>query len=1004
MNISIYKTAKDNQGVCVSVDAVIKRIKSGARGLHEKTRMCRVLAETDPEAYRDYKTQLPAVAWSGHFRERKASELIAHSGLVVLDFDDIDVAGLMADLSLDPHVFFAFVSPSGAGAKVVVPVSPVPTDAAEHKAAFEDVKEHFEEYGEIDVSGRDVSRLCFLAHDPRLIYHHDAVPVSWDPSDVPETQQASDGEGWAGGSRAMPAVEGKITLDVAKEVLAYVPKDISYEDWRNVGMGIKAAGLPVSVWSDWCEGKRLNSSGVWITEDPLSHWGRYNSSGITWGTVVHLAKQNGYEPPVTSRSLHVDTDFQRETSTLEAERASVYRGLQHWLDETDGETHQILNITTAAGTGKSTASIITAENLLYIAKTTEEADQAFLLSTEKEKDAWRHRPRMFNREMENWETLPVGLGALQRPCIQPELCNAVAAAGHSPQVICDRCPARSICTESGYLAQEQIERNKQQVFYAWDEAFFSDRVHRERVKRLIDGSKLLVCDEALPSRLPMQRRLSLSELAHLAELWRFPEQMDLYDFLSHLTGELAKAVTAADFYKAISPVDQLTAEKLNEWDALLGTLPLACVLEGDGLASVEWEGTAKQVDALQVFDSQTPVEKYRLYWQYVSLFKIQELGLFDKNAIPRVYPSVFRDLQTFRETSRAETPACHREKDEWFYYIPPGLNADRGVVLSASDTADHVRAVYDGTGYTVTTLTGKPPSWKEGCQLYQIRTGRYTLRQGLLTGEGALRSQASRMVELVRVTSETGKKCLVVAQKAFLESEGLQGLRSHPNVTLINHHHAEGRNDYQDHDIVFVFHFEPSPEVIQSQTCRIFRDTSDLSFDREPIEIKKDGACITRERYRDQRVQQVFDRECEARLMQSVLRLRQHLNENKIAVLFTAEPVGGFPVAPVLFSLKDAERCLGEAGNWDALQEIVSLRDDGDVDAVQAVTGKSERQAYRDTAEARKKSKAERDAEILLRILELKAQHPELGERKFAKELGISYGKLRSLLKNAGVH
>ena len=291
-------------------------------------------------------------------------------------------------------------------------------------------------------------------------------------------------------------------------------------------------------------------------------------------------------------------------------------GLQSWLQETEGKKKQILNITTAAETGKSTISITTAEHLLYIAKTTEEADQAFSLSFSLEKDAWRHRPRMYNRDNENWDPLPLGLGAHQRPCIRPELCNSVASAGHSPQVICERCPVLSECTESGYLSQERIERNKQQVFYSWDEAFFSDVVHRERVKNLADGSKLLVCDEAVPSRLPMERRLSLSELAVLAERWRLIEPMELYQFLAELIGELAKAVTPADFYKAIFPVHHLTEDTIKNWDALLGTLPIACVLVGAGVASVEWEEKRKQVDALDVFDSETPLTSdYSPVWR-----------------------------------------------------------------------------------------------------------------------------------------------------------------------------------------------------------------------------------------------------------------------------------------------------------------------------------------------------------------------------------------------------
>ena len=65
-------------------------------------------------------------------------------------------------------------------------------------------------------------------------------------------------------------------------------------------------------------------------------------------------------------------------------------------------------------------------------------------------------------------------------------------------------------------------------------------------------------------------------------------------------------------------------------------------------------------------------------------------------------------------------------------------------------------------------------------------------------------------------------------------------------------------------------------------------------------------------------------------------------------------------------------------------------------------TGVSKRWAYKRTETARKQSKADTDAELLRLILERKAQG--IGERKSATELGISYGKVRSLLKNNKVH
>ena len=260
---------------------------------------------------------------------------------------------------------------------------------------------------------------------------------------------------------------------------------------------------------------------------------------------------------------------------------------------------------------------------------------------------------------------------------------------------------------------------------------------------------------------------------------------------------------------------------------LLGLLPIACVLEDDGIASVEWDSkVTRRVDATRIFEDEVPIEKHRIYWRYVSLWTLLELGLTDFGNIPKVYPNLLLDLRDFIATSRREVAPSLREKDEWRFWMPPGLNADRGIISSASDAADHASAVYKGTGIEVKTLTGNPPKWEGGCQLYQISTGRYSLWQGLLNKKKKFKPQARRMVNLIEQTADAGVKCLVVAPIAFIQAAGTKKLREHPNVTLINHHH-------QDCDIVFVFHYEPKPDVIEAQAKRIYRNATDLSIDYE---------------------------------------------------------------------------------------------------------------------------------------------------------------------------
>ena len=125
------------------------------------------------------KAQLPAVTASGVFSKRAASALVEHSGILIADIDLDDNPQLMdahqmesikEKLICDNKPHFYFVSPSG-GLKVGVKIDA--TDADSHKAAFVTVREWFSStFGLIiDKACSDVSRLCFLSHDPNAYYN-----------------------------------------------------------------------------------------------------------------------------------------------------------------------------------------------------------------------------------------------------------------------------------------------------------------------------------------------------------------------------------------------------------------------------------------------------------------------------------------------------------------------------------------------------------------------------------------------------------------------------------------------------------------------------------------------------------------------------------------------------------------------------------------------------------------------------------------------------------------
>ena len=118
------------------------------------------------------KTDLPIVLWSGLFTERKDESLHEHSGLIVLDFDHLDVNKTKPILASDDHVYACWVSPSGDGLKVLVKIK----FPERHRDQFRGLEMYFKkQYNlEVDPSGINESRACFESYDPEMVLNEDS--------------------------------------------------------------------------------------------------------------------------------------------------------------------------------------------------------------------------------------------------------------------------------------------------------------------------------------------------------------------------------------------------------------------------------------------------------------------------------------------------------------------------------------------------------------------------------------------------------------------------------------------------------------------------------------------------------------------------------------------------------------------------------------------------------------------------------------------------------------
>lgn len=148
---------------------------------------------TDPKQARQYKcSHFDFVTFSGTFTTRRDDALIAHSGLLCLDFDHLDTispdqrSGLdyyRRLLLQDPHfeTLLLFTSPSGNGLKWVIPIGndqlPITppygggafaAGCEAHRVWFTAVRNYLAATYHLDADRAciNISRCCFLPYDP----------------------------------------------------------------------------------------------------------------------------------------------------------------------------------------------------------------------------------------------------------------------------------------------------------------------------------------------------------------------------------------------------------------------------------------------------------------------------------------------------------------------------------------------------------------------------------------------------------------------------------------------------------------------------------------------------------------------------------------------------------------------------------------------------------------------------------------------------------------------
>lgn len=163
--ITIFKNIYSKEPFYITVDKALARISNGdSKELVEAIR-----STIDKEKASNLKMNLPSVCFSGKFgKDRKDVDLIEHSGLLVLDFDNVsDLRSKQTEIINHSFVYACWVSPSGNGLKALIKIA----DSKKHREHFQALQDIFPE---IDKSGINPSRVCFESYDPDIYIYPDA--------------------------------------------------------------------------------------------------------------------------------------------------------------------------------------------------------------------------------------------------------------------------------------------------------------------------------------------------------------------------------------------------------------------------------------------------------------------------------------------------------------------------------------------------------------------------------------------------------------------------------------------------------------------------------------------------------------------------------------------------------------------------------------------------------------------------------------------------------------
>tara|TARA_R110001606_G_scaffold209615_1_gene356866 strand:+ start:3324 stop:5603 length:2280 start_codon:yes stop_codon:yes gene_type:complete len=212
------------------LEEILKDIKKGTYKA-EISDIRHLINNDKKEQSDEQKKQLLAFTASGTFNNgRSIDKLENYSQYVILDIDklsNIQLKEVINFTRLAPYTYASFISPSGKGLKIIVKVN---TIKDQHKEAYKQVVAYYEQALNIDIdtSGSDICRLCFVSYDEDCFINNNAAIFEVDFKPIEKEEPI----------KQHNQINDNIEIYISEIEKTATDITGNYETWRNLGFAI----------------------------------------------------------------------------------------------------------------------------------------------------------------------------------------------------------------------------------------------------------------------------------------------------------------------------------------------------------------------------------------------------------------------------------------------------------------------------------------------------------------------------------------------------------------------------------------------------------------------------------------------------------------------------------------------------------------------------------------------------------------------------------------------